>query len=101
MKKSKALSEYKSRPPKDFPLYVQLGNHTTMKLKRKFSLGCGYMPIPDGYYYYRDNGLWGIDAQIINGRLLAVARYKEVRSAHHIEFKKITKKQWAEENDLY
>lgn len=100
IKNSIPLSEYRCKTaPSEFPRYIRLGD-STMRLKNNIvqSGWSACNKVHKGFRYYRDNGQWGIDARIKNGKVLAIGHYKQVKHLNNKVCKRISKAEWAKEN---
>lgn len=48
--------------------------------------------------YYRDNGDWGVHFEVKGNRIFAKSKHPVASHLDGLEFKKITKAEWAKEN---
>lgn len=52
-------------------------------------------------YYWRDGGLWGVQAKWVRGKLMTFGAAQSVNWLNNKELAKVTKKEWKKDNGEY
>lgn len=81
------IEQYKTQEHKkkwNVPKYAKLGD------------GASLRHIPEKQVYYRDNGVWEVKYEMIDGKLISVSDMKSLNGTELIE---ITYEEWKEENN--